>query len=113
MDFELTGDQEMLREIARDFLTAACPASLVRETAEDEKGHSQQLWQEMAEMAMAKALTNEKLKRIATLGVQIHGAIGFTVEHDLPPYSKRAKAWEMNLGDTSFHLDRIAEAAGI
>ena len=62
---------------------------------------------------MAKPLINERFKRIAALGIQIHGAIGFTEEHDLPPYFKRAKAWEINLGNTSFHLDRIAKAAQV
>jgi alkylation response protein AidB-like acyl-CoA dehydrogenase len=65
------------------------------------------------EVAMAKALASEKLKRIAGLGIQIHGAIGFTDEHDLPLYFKRAKAWEISLGDASFHLDRIARGVGI
>jgi alkylation response protein AidB-like acyl-CoA dehydrogenase len=62
------------------------------------------------EVAMAKSLINERFKRIAASGIQIHGAIGFTEEHDLPLYFKRAKAWEMNLGDTSFHLDKIAKS---
>jgi alkylation response protein AidB-like acyl-CoA dehydrogenase len=65
------------------------------------------------EVAMAKSLVSEKFKRIATLAIEIHGAIGFTEEHDLPLYFKRAKAWEMNLGDSSFHLERIAKAAQI
>jgi alkylation response protein AidB-like acyl-CoA dehydrogenase len=65
------------------------------------------------EVAMAKSLLNERLKRVAALGVQIHGAIGFTEEHDLPLYFKRAKAWETSLGDTRFHLDRIARAVGV
>lgn len=65
------------------------------------------------EVAMAKSMINEKFKRIAALGIQIHGAIGFTEEHDLHLYFKRAKAWEINLGDTSFHLDRIAKAVQI
>jgi alkylation response protein AidB-like acyl-CoA dehydrogenase len=65
------------------------------------------------EVAMAKSSTNERFKRIAALGIQIHGAIGFTEEHDLPLYFKRAKAWEISLGDTSFHLDKIAKAVQI
>jgi alkylation response protein AidB-like acyl-CoA dehydrogenase len=65
------------------------------------------------EVAMAKALINEGFKRIAALGIQIHGAIGFTEDHDLPLYFKRAKAWEINLGDTNFHLDKIAKVAQI
>lgn len=63
------------------------------------------------EVAMAKSLTNEKFGRIAGSGIQIHGAIGFTEEHDLSLFFKRAKAWEINLGDTNFHLERIAEMA--
>ncbi len=65
------------------------------------------------EVAMAKALTNERFKHIAALGIQIHGAIGFTEDHDLPLYFKRAKAWETNVGNTNFHLDKIAKAAQI
>jgi len=65
------------------------------------------------EVAIAKALTNERFKRIAALGIQIHGAIGFTQDHDMPLYFKRAKAWEINLGNTNFHLDKIAKAAQI
>jgi alkylation response protein AidB-like acyl-CoA dehydrogenase len=61
------------------------------------------------EVAMAKSLINEKFKRIAALGIQIHGAIGFTEDHDLPLYFRRAKAWEINLGNTNFHLDKIAK----
>lgn len=65
------------------------------------------------EVAIAKALINEKFKRIAALGIQIHGAIGFTQDHDLPLYFKRAKAWEINLGNTIFHLDKIAKAVQV
>jgi alkylation response protein AidB-like acyl-CoA dehydrogenase len=65
------------------------------------------------EVAMAKALLNEKFRRIVAQAVQIHGAIGFTDEHDVPLYFKRAKAWELSLGDTQFHLDRIAKAAQV
>ena len=65
------------------------------------------------EVAMAKALINERFKRIATLGIQVHGAIGFTEDHDLPLYFKRAKAWEISLGDTEFQLDKIARTAQI
>ena len=65
------------------------------------------------EVAMAKALINEGFKHITASGVQIHGAIGFTDDHDLPLYFKRAKAWEINLGGTSFHLGKIAKIAQI
>ncbi len=50
MDFSLTEGQEMLRETARDFLTAACPKSLVREMGEDARGHPLELWQKMSKL---------------------------------------------------------------
>ena len=65
------------------------------------------------EVAMAKAWVSEKFRQITAVAHQIHGAIGFTEDHDLPLYFKRAKAWELSFGDASFHLDRIAKMAGI
>jgi alkylation response protein AidB-like acyl-CoA dehydrogenase len=65
------------------------------------------------EVAMAKAWVSERFRRVATISHQIHGAIGFCEDHDLPLYFKRAKAWETNFGDANFHLDKIAKAAGI
>ena len=39
MDFALSEEQEMLRKMGRDFLATECPKSLVKEMAQDEKGH--------------------------------------------------------------------------
>ena len=48
MDFSLSEEQEMLKKMARDFLTDKCPKALVREIEQSEKGYSPGLWQEMA-----------------------------------------------------------------
>ena len=50
MDYSLTEEQEMLRKMARDFLSTECPKSLVREMAEDETGHPIELWEKMSEI---------------------------------------------------------------
>jgi alkylation response protein AidB-like acyl-CoA dehydrogenase len=50
MDYSLTEEQEMLRKMARDFLSTECPKSLVREMAEDETGHPIELWDKMSEI---------------------------------------------------------------
>jgi hypothetical protein len=34
---------------------------------------------------------------------QVHGAIGFSTEYDLQLFTRRAKAFEVNLGATAFH----------
>ena len=62
------------------------------------------------EVSMTKILTNEFFRHIAALCLQIHGAIGFTEDHDIPLYFKRAKAWEINLGTTSYHLNKLASS---
>jgi len=48
VNFNLSEEQEMLKRMARDFLTEKCPKLLVKELEEDEKGYSPALWKEMA-----------------------------------------------------------------
>lgn len=50
MDFGLNEEQKMLKQTARDFVTAECPSSLVKEMAEDDRGYSPELWRKMAEL---------------------------------------------------------------
>lgn len=48
MDLGFSGEQEMLRKVAREFLAKECPESLVRALETDELGHSPELWRKMA-----------------------------------------------------------------
>ena len=61
-----------------------------------------------AEAAAAKAWTSDASRRVASLGHQVHGAIGFTLDHDMQLYSRRAKAAEVALGDADFHRGILA-----
>lgn len=65
------------------------------------------------EVAIAKVLTSEACRRVASLAHQIHGAIGFTREHDLQLYSRRFKAAEVTFGDVDFHCQTIAQEIGL
>ncbi len=58
---------------------------------------------------VAKAAAGEAARRILKDGIQIHGGIGYTWEHDLHLYLRRATADEYLLGTTSWHLDRLAD----
>jgi alkylation response protein AidB-like acyl-CoA dehydrogenase len=60
------------------------------------------------EAAAAKAYANEALRRIYANAHQVHGAIGFSMEHDLQLFTRRAKAVELQWGSTGFHLERVA-----
>ena len=58
---------------------------------------------------VAKAAAGEAARRILKDGIQIHGGIGYTWEHDLHLYLRRATADEYPLGTTGWHLDRLAD----
>jgi alkylation response protein AidB-like acyl-CoA dehydrogenase len=62
------------------------------------------------EVHMAKSLVNEGSRHAAALCMQINGGIGFTEDHDVSLYYKRAKGLEIDLGTSHFHLDKLAEA---
>ena len=49
MDLALSEEQEMLKKMARDFLTDKLPKAVVKEIEESELGYSPELWREMAE----------------------------------------------------------------
>jgi alkylation response protein AidB-like acyl-CoA dehydrogenase len=59
--------------------------------------------------SMAKAYASDAYRRVAASGIQIHGGIGFTWEHDMHLYFKRAKASEAAFGDAVWHRDRMAQ----
>ena len=63
--------------------------------------------------AMAKARLNDVYSRTANRAVQIHGGIGFTWEHDMHLWFKRAKWNETAFGDATFHRERVAQLAGL
>jgi alkylation response protein AidB-like acyl-CoA dehydrogenase len=48
MQLALSEEQEMLRTMARDFLTDKLPKTAVKEIEESETGYSAEMWQEMA-----------------------------------------------------------------
>lgn len=58
--------------------------------------------------SVAKAFAAEQVPAIAGEALQLHGGIGFTWEHDLHLYLRRAKTDEVLSGDASFHHERVA-----
>jgi alkylation response protein AidB-like acyl-CoA dehydrogenase len=50
MDLALSEEQEMLKNMARDFLTDKFPKTVVKEIEEGEPGYSPEIWREMAEL---------------------------------------------------------------
>lgn len=65
------------------------------------------------EAAIAKMSMNEALSQICSAAHQCFGAIGFTWEHDLHLFTRRAVAWRSEYGDTPHHRERLAAEAGL
>jgi alkylation response protein AidB-like acyl-CoA dehydrogenase len=58
---------------------------------------------------VAKAAAGEAARLCAKDGIQIHGGIGYTWEHDLHLFIRRAYASEALFGTTDWHHDRLAD----
>jgi alkylation response protein AidB-like acyl-CoA dehydrogenase len=61
---------------------------------------------------LAKARCSDAFMMIAKEGVQMHGGIGMTDEHDIGFFLKRARVAEMTFGDAAYHRDRVAALDG-
>ena len=58
-------------------------------------------------VSMAKAKASDAAKAAGAASLQVHGAIGYTVECDLHLYLKRAWALAAEHGDAEFHRRRV------
>ena len=66
-------------------------------------------------VAIAKARVGEAVGKVAEVCHQVHGAIGFTIEHILHRYSLRALAWRDDFGSESYwavELGKMVAARG-
>ena len=62
---------------------------------------------------IAKSYCSDQLAHLAGEGVQGHGGIAFTWEHDMHLYLKRIKTMQVFLGDGPYHRERIARIVGL
>jgi alkylation response protein AidB-like acyl-CoA dehydrogenase len=60
------------------------------------------------ETAIAKAFVSSACRRVMASAHQVHGAIGFTEDHILHYYTKRARAYEFSFGGVDYHLGKLA-----
>ncbi len=65
------------------------------------------------EVSMAKAWTSDSYRRVMALAHQVHGAIGFTKDHDLHFFLRDALAASVQFGESDVHWDRIASLLGL
>jgi alkylation response protein AidB-like acyl-CoA dehydrogenase len=58
--------------------------------------------------SVAKAYVGAAIANLTSEALQVHGGIGFTWEHDLHLYHRRAKANQVLFGDPFLHRERLA-----
>jgi alkylation response protein AidB-like acyl-CoA dehydrogenase len=63
--------------------------------------------------SMAKAYASDAGWHVTASALQVHGGIGFTWEHDLHWFLKRAKTDGVLFGSARDHRERVAELAGM
>jgi len=69
MDLRFSETQEILKKMARDFLTTECPKTLVRKLEQSEEGYSPEVWKKMAELGWMGLIIPEE-----------YGGMGYTFQ---------------------------------
>lgn len=104
------GTYQAMQHVLADMATRLDEARLLTYQAVSFLGHDLPA---RRELAMAKAHVNESAFQIALDGMQVHGGVGYMMEHPLPYYVQRILYAKMNLGDTEVHLEELAQALGL
>jgi alkylation response protein AidB-like acyl-CoA dehydrogenase len=63
--------------------------------------------------ALAKAASSDAYRRVSADGIQVHGGIGFTWDHDMHLYFKRAKSSEFTFGDATYNRELVAQGINL
>jgi alkylation response protein AidB-like acyl-CoA dehydrogenase len=63
--------------------------------------------------ATAKATAGDAYRQVTAKAIQLHGGIGFTWEHDLHIYYKRALANDVMFGDAAWNRELVAQRLGL
>jgi alkylation response protein AidB-like acyl-CoA dehydrogenase len=64
-------------------------------------------------VSVAKVAAGDCQRLLAQKGIQLHGGIGYTWEHDMHLYVRRMKTGEALFGTSAWHRNRIAELLGV
>jgi alkylation response protein AidB-like acyl-CoA dehydrogenase len=61
-----------------------------------------------AAASTAKVWCTDAARRVMASGLQVHGGLGFTWEHDLHLFMKRSQLDQVSFGDAAYHRERLA-----
>ena len=104
--------QDNLARLAGESAAALAAATSAADAIANEKSFDDEVF---LEAASAKIRCSEAAEKGAAIAHQVHGAIGFTIEHILHRYTLRALAWRDDFGSESYwavELGRLVAARG-
>jgi acyl-CoA dehydrogenase len=104
--------QHNLAKLAGEAAAALAAASSAADTIANSTSFDEAVF---LEAASAKIRCSEAAEKGAAIAHQVHGAIGFTIEHILHRYSLRALAWRDDFGHESWwavELGKMVAARG-
>jgi acyl-CoA dehydrogenase len=94
--------QHMLAVLAGHVAAASAVADMAVETSADQANDFA--------VAVAKARSGEAAGKGAEIAHQVHGAMGFTHEHNLHHSTRRLWSWREEFGNESFWQERLGRA---
>ena len=62
------------------------------------------------ELALAKAQAAEASQLMVRQAHEVYAGHGFMLETDLQLYTRRAKHWQFNLGESHYHFEAAVDA---
>ncbi len=65
------------------------------------------------DISIAKAWVSDASFRVTRMGHQIHGGIGFTLDHDMHLFYKRAVTAQAMFGSSDWHRELVAKEIGL
>jgi acyl-CoA dehydrogenase len=104
--------QHNLAKLAGESAAALAAATSAADAIANSKSFDDEVF---LEAVSAKVRCSEAAEKGAAIAHQVHGAIGFTIEHILHRYTLRALAWRDDFGSESYwavELGRLVTARG-
>ena len=98
--------QHNLAMLGEEVAAALTACGSVAETFENSQDDADALF---LEVAAAKIRVGEAVEKGAAIAHQVHGAIGFTSEHILQRYSRRAWGWRDDFGAESVWASQLGD----
>ncbi len=102
--------QGVKHPLAEAYVDVECMKSLLYHAAWAVDAHPDLL---PSATAQAKGFASDAITQSGVMGIQLHGAVGYTQEYDIQLYLRRSKWARPMFGDEDYHFDRVATLGGI